>query len=191
MARPNDATPARTQHPQHLVWLDLEMTGLEVESHVILQAALIITDAELRPREEFCCDIWQPEAELAKMSPFVRDMHDKTGLLARVRQSLTDTRRAEQQLLEIVTGWCPYGAVLCGNSIWQDRRFIDRYMPGLAAYLTYRLLDVSSVKVLARTWYGQSAVYVKPTAGEHDALVDIRNSIAELAHYRRTLFRSA
>jgi len=190
MARPNDAAPERTQHPQNLVWLDLEMTGLEVESHVILQAALIVTDADLRPLEEFCRDIWQPEAELAKMSPFVRDMHDKTGLLARVGQSLTDTRRAEQQLLEIVTGWCPYGAVLCGNSIWQDRRFIDRYMPGLAAYLTYRLLDVSSVKVLARTWYGQSAVYVKPTAGEHDALVDIRNSIAELAHYRRTLFRA-
>lgn len=191
MARPNDAAPQRTQHPQNLVWLDLEMTGLEVETHVILQAALIITDAELRPLEEFCCDIWQPEAELGKMSPFVRDMHEKTGLLARLRQSLTDTRRAEQQLLEIVTGWCPYGAVLCGNSIWQDRRFIDRYMPGLAAYLTYRLLDVSSVKVLARTWYGQSAVYVKPTAGEHDALVDIRNSIAELAHYRRTLFRGS
>jgi oligoribonuclease len=191
MARPNDATPHRTQHAQNLVWLDLEMTGLEVESHVNLQAALIITDADLRPLEEFCCDIWQPEAELAKMSPFVRDMHDKTGLLARVRPSLTDTRRAEQQLLEIVTGWCPYGAVLCGNSIWQDRRFIDRYMPGLAAYLTYRLLDVSSLKVLARTWYGPSAVYVKPTAGEHDALVDIRNSIAELAHYRRTLFRGA
>jgi oligoribonuclease len=191
MARPNDAAPQRTQHPQNLVWLDLEMTGLEVESHVILQAALIITDAELRPLEEFCCDIWQPEAELAKMTPFVREMHDKTGLLARVRQSLTDTRRAEQQLLEMVTGWCTYGAVLCGNSIWQDRRFVDRYMPGLAAYLTYRLLDVSSVKVLARTWYGQSAVYVKPTVGEHDALVDIRNSIAELAHYRRALFRSA
>jgi oligoribonuclease len=191
MARPNDAAPQRTQHAQNLVWLDLEMTGLEVESDVILQAALIITDAELRPLEEFCCDIWQPEAELAKMSPFVRDMHEKTGLLGRLRQSLTDTRRAEQQLLEIVTGWCPYGAVLCGNSIWQDRRFIDRYMPGLAAYLTYRLLDVSSLKVLARTWYGQSAVYVKPTAGEHDALVDIRNSIAELAHYRRTLFRGS
>src|SRR4029079_1384844 len=164
MARPNDAAPERTQHPQNLVWLDLEMTGLEVESHVILQAALIVTDADLRPLEEFCLDIWQPEAELAKMSPFVRDMHDKTGLLARVGQSRTDTRRAEQQLLEIVTGWCLYGAVLCGNSIWQDRRCIDRYMPGLAAYLTYRLLDVSSVKVLARTWYGQSAVSVKPTA---------------------------
>jgi oligoribonuclease len=190
MAGPNDVTPARVQSSSHLVWLDLEMTGLEVESHVILQAALIVTDAELRPLEQLCCDVWQPEAELAKMVPFVQDMHDKTGLLARVRKSHIDTRRAEQLLLEVVTGWCPYGAVLCGNSIWQDRKFIDRYLPGLAAYLTYRLLDVSSVKVLARTWYGQGAVYVKPTVGEHDALVDIQNSIAELAHYRRTLFRS-
>jgi len=191
MARPNEALPVRTQQATHLVWIDLEMTGLEVESHVIVQAALIITDAALRPLEQFCCDVWQPEAELAKMGPFVRDMHEKTGLLARVRQSSIDTRRAEQLLLEIVTGWCPYGAVLCGNSIWQDRKFIDRYMPGLAAYLTYRLLDVSSVKVLARTWYGEGAVFVKPTVGEHDALVDIQNSIAELAHYRRTLFRSS
>jgi len=190
MARSNDATPARTQNPSHLIWLDLEMTGLQVEAHVILQAALIVTDAELRPVEQFSCDVWQPEPELAKMVPFVREMHEQTGLLARVRQSKIDTHRAEQLLLEVVTGWCPYGAVLCGNSIWQDRKFIDRYMPGLAAYLTYRLLDVSSVKVLARTWYGQGAVYVKPTVGEHDALVDIQNSIAELAHYRRTLFRS-
>lgn len=190
MARPNDATPPRTQHAAHLVWLDLEMTGLEVESHVILQAALIITDAELRPLEQFCCDIWQPDTELAKMTPFVRDMHEKTGLLPRVQKSLIDTRRAEQQLLDIVSGWCPYGAVLCGNSIWQDRKFLDRYMPGLAAYLTYRVLDVSSVKVLARTWYGSSAVFSKPSQGEHDALIDIQNSIAELAFYRRTLFRS-
>ncbi|MEY4545230.1 MAG: Oligoribonuclease [Pseudomonadota bacterium] len=190
MARPNDATPQRTQNAAHLVWLDLEMTGLEVESHVILQAALIITDAELRPLEQFCCDIWQPDAELAKMTPFVRDMHGKTGLLPRVQKSLTDTRRAEQQLLDIVSGWCPYGAVLCGNSIWQDRKFLDRYMPGLAGYLTYRVLDVSSVKVLARTWYGSSAVFAKPSQGEHDALIDIQNSIAELAFYRRTLFRS-
>src|SRR5215510_14560971 len=98
MARPTEATPVRTQHPTNLVWLDLEMTGLEVESHVILQAALIVTDAELMPLEQFCCDIWQPESELAKMGPFVRDMHEKTGLLGRVRQSTTDNRHAEQQL---------------------------------------------------------------------------------------------
>jgi len=164
------------------------MTGLDVERHTILQAALIITDAELNPLEEFCTDVWQPETALDEMNPFVRAMHRKTGLLERVSKCGTDVRRAEQQLLEIIAGWCPYGAVLCGNSVWQDRRFIDRYMPGLATYLTYRIVDVSSVKVLAGCWYGVNAQYVKPSGGEHDALVDIRNSIAELKHYRETLF---
>jgi oligoribonuclease len=189
MPTSSDAAPQRKQNPTNLVWLDLEMTGLDARLDVILQAALIITSAELTPLEQFSCDVWQPEAELDKMVPFVRDMHEKTGLLARVRASKTELRRAEQQMLEIVSGWCPYGAVLCGNSIWQDRRFIDHHMPGLAAYLTYRLVDVSTVKVLAKTWFGQTALYTKPTEGEHDALVDVNNSIAELAHYRKTLFR--
>jgi oligoribonuclease len=184
-----DTPPPRKQSPSNLAWLDLEMTGLDAQVDVILQAALIVTSADLVPLEQFACDIWQPDSELEKMTPFVRDMHDKTGLLPRVRKSRTDLRRAEQQLLEIVSGWCPFGAVLCGNSIWQDRRFIDHYMPGLSAYLTYRLLDVSSVKLLAKTWYGQTALYTKPPEGEHDALVDVQNSIAELAHYKRTLFR--
>ena len=190
MSRPAAAAPQRKPNPSHLVWLDLEMTGLDVDRDVILQSALIITDSDLQPLEQFTVDIWQPESELSRMSPFVREMHEKTGLLDRVRRSKTECRRAEQSMLEIVSGWCPYGAVLCGNSIWQDRRFVDRYMPGLAAYLTYRLLDVSSVKILAKTWFGSSAVFDKPAAGEHDALVDIRNSIAELAHYRKTLFRA-
>lgn len=181
--------PQRKQSPSHLVWIDLEMTGLDAQVDVILQAALIVTDAELTPLEQLCCDIWQPEAALATMTPFVRDMHEKTGLLERVRRSKTELRQVERQLLEIVSGWCPYGAVLCGNSIGQDRRFIDRYMPGLSAYLTYRMVDVSSIKVLAKTWYGPAALYTKPPEGEHDALVDIENSIAELAHYRRSLFR--
>jgi oligoribonuclease len=181
--------PVRRQSPAHLAWLDLEMTGLDAAHDVILQAALIVTDAELSPLEEFVSDVWQPESELAKMTPFVREMHQKTGLLDRVRSCTVELRRVEQSLLEIVSGWCPYGAVLCGNSIWQDRKFIERYMPGLAGYLTYRLVDVSAIKVLAKTWYGPSAVFAKPEVGEHDALNDVRNSIAELAHYRKTLFR--
>ena len=84
---------------------------------------------------------------------------------------------------------CEHPAVLCGSSIWVDRLFIDRHMPGFAGYLHYRMVDVSSIKVLAQRWYGEAAVFQKPTAGEHDARVDIHNSIAELAHYRRTLFR--
>ena len=184
-----DPPPQRKQSTSNLVWLDLEMTGLDAQIDVILQAALVITDAELTPLEQYCQDIWQPEAALSSRTPFVREMHEKTGLLPRVRQSKIELRRVEQQLLEIVSGWCPHGAVLCGNSIWQDRRFVDRYMPGLSAYLTYRLVDVSSIKVLAKTWYGSSALYTKPAQGEHDALVDIKNSIAELAHFKRTLFR--
>lgn len=179
----------RTQAPNRLAWLDLEMTGLDSQTDVILQAALIVTDADLRALEEFSCDIWQPDEHLAKMTPFVREMHERTGLNARVKASTTDLHAAERMLLERVTGWCTYPAILCGNSIAQDRRFIERWMPGLAGYLTYRMIDVTSVKLLARAWHGEKAVYVKPKEGAHDALVDVRNSIAELGHYRATLFR--
>ena len=179
----------RTHTPGSLAWIDLEMTGLDAQHDVILQAALIVTNAELEPLEEFVCDVWQPEHELEKMSPFVRDMHEKSGLTARVRESRTDVGSAEWQLLDRVAGWCPYPAILCGNSIGQDRRFIDRYMPGLSGYLSYRLVDVSSIKVLARLWHGESAVYQKPDEGAHDALFDIKQSILELSHYRKHLFR--
>jgi oligoribonuclease len=179
----------RVQSPDHLVWLDLEMTGLDPRADVILQAAVIITDADLNPLEELSMDVWQPPEALAKMVPFVRDMHEKTGLLSRLSASKTDLRAAEKKLMERVTGWCPYGAVLCGNSVHNDKAFVDRWMPGLAGYLSYRLVDVSSFKVLARLWYGDGAVFDKPSAGEHDALVDIRNSIAELVHYRALMMR--
>lgn len=179
----------RVQRGGNLAWLDLEMTGLDPSYDVILQAALIITDEQLRPLEEFVCDVWQPDEALARMTPFVRDMHEQAGLTARVRQSRIDIGAAQRMLIERVAGWCKHPAVLCGNSIGQDRKFVDRWMPGLSGYLSYRLLDVTSIKLLARLWYGESAVYVKPEAGAHDALVDIRNSIAELAFYRATLFK--
>jgi len=173
----------------NLAWLDLEMTGLDPQRDVILQAALIITDAELNVVEEFCVDVWQPEGELEKMSPFVRDMHQRSGLLARLRTSKIDTWAAEQRLLERVAGHCTYPAVLCGNTIGQDKRFVEQHMPGLAGYLSYRTIDVSSVKLLAKAWYGSGAVFDKPKDREHDALFDVRQSIAELLHYRKTIFR--
>ncbi len=179
----------REQSDGNLVWLDLEMTGLEVERDVIVQAAVIITDAALEPLEELVIDIWQPEAKLEQMVPFVRQLHATAGLIERVRDSDVDLRAAEQDLMRVVAAWCPYPATMCGNTIWQDRKFVDRYMPGFAGYFGYRLVDVSSLKVLARTWYGEDAVYQKPKAGAHDALVDIRNSIDELAHYRSRLFK--
>ena len=182
---------ARTQSPSNLVWLDLEMTGLDAQQDVILQAALIVTDKNLQPLESHACVIWQPERELDKMTPLVRQMHTKTGLIERVRASTVDLGSAEKQLLERVSGWCNFGATLCGNSVGHDKRFVDRYMPGLAGYLGYRIIDVSSIKVLARMWYGESTVFQKPDEGAHDAVVDIQRSIAELQHYRATLFRSA
>jgi oligoribonuclease len=182
-------TPNRIQNASNLAWIDLEMTGLDQEQHAIIQAALIVTDKSLNVLEEFSCDIWQPPEVLAKMSPFVREMHTKTGLLARVEQSRTDLGDAEKKLLTIIAGWCAHPAILCGNSVWNDRKFIDRHMPGLGRYLHYRLLDVSTLKIVAGTWYGDSAVFKKSKAGEHDALVDIKNSIAELKHYQSTILR--
>jgi oligoribonuclease len=181
----------RRQDEGNLVWLDLEMTGLEVSTDVIIQAAVIITDVDLRPLEEYACDIWQPNHLLDQMKPFVRDMHAKTGLTDRVRASKIDLGKAQQQLLDVIAGWCPYPATLCGNTIWQDRKFIDHWMPGLAGYLSYRLVDVSSIKLLAGRWYGADAVFKKPSEGAHDALVDIRNSIDELRHYRESIFKSS
>lgn len=179
----------RTQAESNLVWIDLEMTGLDSQRDVILQAGLVITDRELIPLEEWVCDVWQPEHELERMTPFVRDMHQKNGLLDRVRASKMELRSAELHLLERISGWCPLPAVMCGNTIGQDKRFIDRWMPGLSAYLHYRTVDVSSIKVLGRLWYGEGVVFKKPDEREHDALVDIRNSIAELRHYRTTVFK--
>jgi oligoribonuclease len=179
-----------TPRADNLVWIDLEMTGLDPTVDVVLQAALVITTADLEPLDETSVDVGQPEEALTRMSPFVRDMHTRTGLIDRVRRSTVDVAQAERRLLERIAAWCPAPATLCGNSIWNDRRFIARYMPSLDGYLHYRVVDVSSVKVLAERWYGEAAVFAKPTAGAHDAAVDVGHSIAELRHYRETLFRA-
>jgi oligoribonuclease len=166
------------------------MTGLDPRQDVILQAALVITTADLDPLDELAIDIAQPAEALARMSPLVRDMHSRTGLLERVPRSTIDVRQAEQLLLDRIVPRCPPPATLCGNSVWADRTFITRYMPALDKHLHYRLVDVSTLKILAQRWYGDGCVFVKPTVGEHDALVDIKSSIAELRYYRDTLFRS-
>jgi len=177
------------QNAGNIAWLDLEMTGLDPERDAILEVALVITDRELRALEEYNVAVWQPEERLSPMVPFVRDMHEKTGLLARVRASKFDTFAVERTLLDRISGYCPYPAVLAGNTIGQDKRFIERHMPGLAGYLHYRTLDVTSVKLLAKAWYGDVAVYDKPKDQEHNALFDVRQSILELNHYRKTIFR--
>jgi len=174
-----------------LVWLDMEMTGLEPESCAIVQLGLVLTDTELRdlaPPLELT--IWQPESVLGAMSPFVRAMHEKSGLLPQIRASQVSVADAERQALELLTKYAPYRtARLCGNSIGQDRRFMVKYMPGLEGYLHYRQVDVSTLKELAGYWYG--VTYEKPEGGKHTALCDVRQSIEELRSYRETVFRKA
>jgi oligoribonuclease len=183
------ARPDRRQSANNLVWIDLEMTGLDPARDVVLQAALAITDEKLNVLEEYTVDVYQPEDALAPMGPFVRKMHEKTGLLGRIPKG-EELRHVEQDLLERISGWCPYRAVLCGNTIHSDRKFIDRYMPGLSAYLHYRMVDVSSLKVLAQLWLPGHLQFQKSTAQEHDALFDVRQSIAELSHYRKVLMKT-
>src|SRR5260221_12336452 len=112
-----------TPRPDHLVWIDLEMTGLDPSVDVVLQAALVVTTADLEPLAEVSVDVGQSAETLARMSPFVRDMHTRTGLVERVLRSPVDVTEAERRLLACVGAWCPVPATLCGNSIWNDRRF--------------------------------------------------------------------
>lgn len=169
------------------VWVDLEMTGLDPESCVIVEMAVLITGPDLVPIAELERVVWQPEEALARMDPFVRDMHTKNGLLERVRSSTTSLRDVERDAVALVSKHCAFReGILAGNSIYQDRRFLTRYMPLFEGYLHYRQIDVSSLKVLAQAW--QPELELKKDKKTHTALDDIRGSLAELAHYRQHLF---
>lgn len=176
-----------TTRKNHWVWMDLEMTGLDDTTCTILQVATIITDEAFNEVAEQDVVIWHPESALETMSPFVRNMHTKNGLLDRVRKSETPLDEAESEVLALLAEHVPYRkGILCGNSIWQDRRFLLRYMPLLEKYLHYRMLDVSSFKIATSAWYGDKGI---PPAKKntHDALDDIRESIEEMKFYRDNL----
>jgi oligoribonuclease len=170
------------------VWLDLEMTGLDDKTCVIVQMAMIITDGALNEIAMLEQTIWQPESALETMSPFVRQMHTENGVINAIRASTIDQAKAEERALEVLTQHVPYKkGVLAGNSIWQDRRFLLRHMPHFEQYLHYRQIDVSTIKVLARQWYGAKGE-APGKASTHTALDDIRASIAELKWYRDHCF---
>ncbi|ONH33220.1 oligoribonuclease [Pseudofrankia asymbiotica] len=174
-----------------LVWIDCEMTGLDPASDVLLEVACLVTDGELNVVGDGTdLVIAAPEAALDAMVPVVKDMHETSGLTAAVRKSTLSVAEAERQVLAYVRSLVPENrrAPLCGNSIATDRSFLARYMPELDGYLHYRMIDVSSVKELARRWYPR-AYYAAPVKhGGHRALADIRESIEELRYYRRTVF---
>jgi oligoribonuclease len=174
----------------NLIWIDLEMTGLEPMRDQIIEIATLVTDSDLRILAEGpVIAIHQPEHVLAAMDEWNREHHGASGLLERVRISSDDERSAERQTLAFVERWCKAGASpLCGNSICQDRRFLARWMPRLESFFHYRNLDVSTLKILAQRWAPQVAEGVKKQ-GAHLALSDIKESIEELAHYRAELLR--
>ena len=174
-----------------LVWIDCEMTGLELRRDALIEIAVVVTDAELKPLDDgLDIVIHTHDDVLETMVPFVKEMHATSGLTDAVRQSTVTLGAAEQRVLDYVKGHIPEAktAPLCGNSIATDRGFIARDMPALDEHLHYRMIDVSSIKELARRWYPR-VYYAQPAKGlAHRALADIRESVQELAYYRQTLF---
>lgn len=173
-----------------LVWIDLEMTGLDPEKERIIEMATIITDSELNlVAEGPVIAIKQPDSLLDSMDEWCTNTHGASGLTQRVKDSKTTEAEAEQQTLEFLKQYLAAGeSPLCGNSIGQDRRFLVKYMPELEAFFHYRNLDVSTVKELARRWRPDVLDGVKKK-GSHLALDDIRDSINELRHYRDHFFK--
>ena len=174
----------------NLVWIDLEMTGLDAEKDAIIEIASVVTDAELRVLAEGPdLAIQAPEVALAGMDDWNAEHHEASGLLARVRREGVGLREAEARTLSFIERFASAGcSPLCGNSVWQDRRFLAKHMPALDGYLHYRNIDVSSVKELALRWRPDVAEQVRKQSA-HLALADIHESIEELRLYRRQFFR--
>ena len=173
----------------NLIWIDLEMTGLEPERDVIIEIATLVTDEQLNILAEGpVIAVHQPENILQGMDEWNQTHHSASGLLERVRQSTHSATEAEQLTLDFLRQWSENRASpMCGNSICQDRRFLARHMPKLEDFFHYRNLDVSTVKELARRWYPAVPKFEK--AGAHRALDDIRASLDELRYYRETILR--
>lgn len=172
-----------------LVWIDLEMSGLDPDHCQILEIAAIVTDGDLNiVAEGPDLVIHQPDAVLDAMDEWCTRQHGNSGLTAAVKASTVALAEAEAQVLGLVRSHCPPGkSPLCGNSIGHDRRFLIRYMPALVGHLSYRNIDVSSLKELVRRWYPTVSAPAKRET--HRALDDIRESIAELRFYREHVFR--
>jgi oligoribonuclease len=173
-----------------LVWIDCEMTGLDPQNDVLVEIAVVCTDAELNVLDDGLDIVIAAKPEkLVKMDPVVREMHTASGLLDAIRAASTSLEQAEERVLEYVKRFAPdrRKAPLCGNSIATDRAFINRYMPRLDDHLHYRMIDVSSIKELARRWYPRAYYNAPVKNGGHRALADILESVNELKYYRSTV----
>ena len=175
------------------MWMDLEMTGLDVEKEVIVEIAVLATSATtLEPLDDgLTVVVAQPPEVLAGMSDFVRRMHERSGLLAEIGTAGVPLEEAGRKVLEYIKSHVPEPRTvpLCGNSIGMDRRFLARYLPEIEEHLHYRSIDVSSIKELCRRWYREPFAARPDKTDDHRALPDIQGSIAELRHYRETIFK--
>jgi oligoribonuclease len=174
-----------------LVWIDCEMTGLNLGDDLLIEVAALVTDSELNILGEGVdVVIGATEEQMTRMPDVVREMHATSGLTQEVIASTVTVQEAEQQVLAYIKEWVPEAkkAPLCGNSIGTDRGFLARDMPELDEWLHYRMVDVSSVKELARRWYPRAYFSSPKKGGGHRALADIKESLLELAYYRQAVF---
>jgi len=173
------------QASQNLIWIDLEMTGLNPDTDLIIEIATIVTDKDLQILAQGpVIAVHQPDEALAAMDDWNQKHHGQSGLIARVKASKIDAAEAEQRTIDFVKQWVPENtSPICGNSIGQDRRFLVRYMPKLEAYFHYRSIDVSTLKELAARWAPEIKNGFNKVSS-HQALDDIIESIEELRYYR-------
>ena len=186
----NKKTDIMTKSKKNLIWIDLEMTGLDTNNDAIIEIATVVTDGELNILAEGpILAIHQPDTALEAMDEWNTRQHGASGLTKRVRESTINEADAEQQTLEFLKQYVPAGvSPMCGNSICQDRRFMARIMPELEAYFHYRNLDVSTLKELARRWAPKVEKSFKKKSS-HLAMDDIKDSIRELQHYRELFIK--
>lgn len=172
----------------NLIWIDLEMTGLDPAQDRIIELAVVVTDAKITVRVEGpVIAVHQSDAVLDAMDAWNKGTHGRSGLIDKVRASTLTEADAEQQIIDFLSRYVPKGKVpMCGNSIGQDRRFLVKYMPRLEAFFHYRNVDVSTLKELARRWKPEAYDSFKK-AQRHTALADVHESIDELVHYRQHL----
>lgn len=173
----------------NLIWLDLEMSGLDPDKDVILQIAIIPTDAKLNQLHDgFTCYLTQPENILKNMNEWCQKHHQESGLIEKCLASKISLKQAQKLCLSYIKKWTQKEySPLCGNTIGQDRRFLYRYMPEFCNFLNYRSIDVSSLKILKELYYPEVPYF--PKKNTHDAFLDIQESILELKYYKKNLFQ--
>ncbi len=186
----SQAESIMAQDPNALIWIDMEMSGLDPETERILELAVVITDAQLNTVAEApVLVVHQPDSLLDAMDNWNKSTHGKSGLIDRVRASTLSEAEAEVRMVEFLAQHVPSGvSPICGNSVHQDRRFLVRYMPKLDAFFHYRLIDVSTLKELCRRWKPE-VLGGMVKHGKHEALADIHESIEELRYYRAQIMK--